>query len=91
MFNERILMKKIVLSIVFAIFFSSAFAGSCLIMAKNIDAKIEEDEKLHDAGSKPIQMVIMQSQKNYLLKHFSYLKAKLVKGGLETECSLKIR
>ena len=48
MFNERILMKKIVLSIVFAIFFSSAFAGSCPIMAKNIDAKIEEDEKLHE-------------------------------------------
>ncbi len=33
-------MKKIVLSIVFAMFFSSAFVGSCPIMEKNIDAKL---------------------------------------------------
>ena len=31
-------------------FFSSAFAGSCPMMAKNIDAKIEEAQKLRDAG-----------------------------------------
>ena len=43
-------MKKIILSIVFAMFFSSAFAGSCPMMAKNLDAKIEEAQKLRDAG-----------------------------------------
>ena len=43
-------MKKILLSILFAMFVSSAFAGSCPMMAKNIDAKIEEAQKLRDAG-----------------------------------------
>tara|TARA_B100000900_G_C19997177_1_gene480222 strand:+ start:155 stop:361 length:207 start_codon:yes stop_codon:yes gene_type:complete len=45
-------MKKLVLSILFAMFVSSAFAGSCPMMAKNIDSKIEEAQKLRDAGMK---------------------------------------
>ena len=45
-------MKKLILSIVFAMFASSAFAGSCPMMAQNIDAKIEEAQKLRDAGMK---------------------------------------
>ena len=45
-------MKKIILSILFLMFVSSAHAGSCTTMAKNIDAKIEEVQKLRDAGMK---------------------------------------
>ena len=45
-------MKNIILSIVFVMFASSAFAGSCPMMAKNIDAKIEEAQKLRDEGMK---------------------------------------
>ena len=45
-------MKKIILSIVFVMFTSAVFAGSCPMMAKNIDAKIEEAKKLRDAGMK---------------------------------------
>ena len=45
-------MKKIILSMLFLMFMSSAFAGSCPMMAKNIDAKIEEAQKLRDAGMK---------------------------------------
>ena len=45
-------MKKIILSIVFVMFTSSVFAGSCPMMAKNVDAKIEEAQKLRDAGMK---------------------------------------
>ena len=45
-------MKKFVLSILFTMFVSSAFAGSCPMMAKNIDSKIEEAQKLRDAGMK---------------------------------------
>ena len=30
----------------------SAFAGSCPMMAKDIDAKIDEAQKLRDAGMK---------------------------------------
>ena len=33
-------------------FVSSAFAGSCPMMAKDIDAKIDEAQKLRDAGMK---------------------------------------
>jgi len=45
-------MKKTILTIIFVIFASSAFAGSCPIMAKQIDTKIEEAQKLRDAGMK---------------------------------------
>jgi|TARA_B100001564_G_C20041110_1_gene403334 hypothetical protein len=45
-------MKNIILSLVFVMFTSSAFAGSCPVMAKNIDAKIKEAQKLRDAGMK---------------------------------------
>ena len=45
-------MKKIILSMLFLVFMSSAFAGSCPMMTKNIDAKIEEAQKLRDAGMK---------------------------------------
>ena len=45
-------MKKTLLSIIFAMFISSAFAGSCQMIANNIDAKIAEAQKLRDAGMK---------------------------------------
>ena len=45
-------MKNIIFSILFVMFTSSVFAGSCPMMAKNIDAKIEEAKKLRDAGMK---------------------------------------
>ena len=34
-------MKKIILSMLFLMFMSSAFAGSCPMMTKNIDLKIK--------------------------------------------------
>ena len=45
-------MKNIILSIIFVMFTSIVFAGSCPMMANNIDAKIEEAQKLRDAGMK---------------------------------------
>ena len=45
-------MKKIVLILSFILFTSSAFAGSCPMMAKSVDAKIAEAQKLRDAGLK---------------------------------------
>ena len=45
-------MKNIILSIIFVMFTSTVFAGSCPMMAKNIDTKIEEAKKLRDAGMK---------------------------------------
>ena len=43
-------MKKIILSFVFAMFFSSAFAGSCPMIAKDIDSKIKKAQELRDQG-----------------------------------------
>ena len=45
-------MKKLVLILSFVLFSSSVFAGSCPMMAKNLDVKIEEAQKLREAGMK---------------------------------------
>ena len=45
-------MKKLALILSFILFTSSAFAGSCPMMAKGVDAKIAEAQKLRDAGMK---------------------------------------
>ena len=40
------------LAMLLVLFTSSAYAGSCPMMAKNVDSKIEEAQKLRDAGMK---------------------------------------
>ena len=46
-------MKKLLLISMLVLFTgSAAYAGSCPMMAKNIDSKIEEAQKLRDAGVK---------------------------------------
>ena len=45
-------MKQLALILSFVLFSSSAFAGSCPMMAKAIDAKIAEAKELRDAGMK---------------------------------------
>ena len=45
-------MKKLTLILCTLLFTSSAFAGSCPMMAKGVDAKIAEAQKLRDAGMK---------------------------------------
>ena len=45
-------MKNLILTLSILIFTSSAFAGSCPMMAKGIDAKIAEAQELRDAGMK---------------------------------------
>ena len=45
-------MKKFLILLVFVLFSSSAYAGSCPMMAKNLDSKIEEAQKMRDAGMK---------------------------------------
>ncbi len=49
---ERIIMKKLIIILSFVLFTSSAFAGSCPMMAKGVDAKIAEAQELRDAGVK---------------------------------------
>ena len=45
-------MKKFLVVTFMILFSGSAFAGSCPMMAKNIDAKIAEAKELKDAGMK---------------------------------------
>ena len=45
-------MKNILVTLILLTFSSSAFAGSCPMMSAKLDAKIEEAQKLKDAGMK---------------------------------------
>ena len=45
-------MKKFLILITFVLFTGSAYAGSCPMLAKNLDTKIEEASKMRDAGMK---------------------------------------
>ena len=45
-------MKKLITIMFLVMFSSSAFAGSCPMMAKQVDDKIAEAQKLRDQGMK---------------------------------------
>ncbi len=45
-------MKNILVALLFVLFSTSSFAGSCPMMAGKLKAKIEQAQKLHDAGMK---------------------------------------
>ncbi len=45
-------MKKLLILLTFILFTGSAYAGSCPMMAKTVDNKIEKAQKLRDAGMK---------------------------------------
>ena len=45
-------MKKIILTIILAIYSSSAFAGSCPMLWGEVDGKIAKAQELRDAGKK---------------------------------------
>ena len=45
-------MKKILLALTLIIFSTSAFAGSCPMIGGKVKTKIEQAQKLHDAGLK---------------------------------------
>ena len=45
-------MKNFLILSMLVLFTSSAFAGSCPMIAKNLDSKIEEVQKMRDAGMK---------------------------------------
>ena len=45
-------MKKFIILSILVLFTSSAFAGSCPMLAKNLDSKIEQAQKLREAGMK---------------------------------------
>ena len=47
---RKVMMKKIFLTLIILAFASSAYAGSCPMLAGKVQNKIEEAKKLHDEG-----------------------------------------
>ena len=45
-------MKNFLILSMLVLFTSSAYAGSCPMIAKNLDSKIEQAQKMRDAGMK---------------------------------------
>ena len=45
-------MKNILVALTLMLFSTSAFAGSCTMLAGELMTKIEQAQKLHDAGMK---------------------------------------
>jgi hypothetical protein len=45
-------MKNFLIISILVLFTSSAYAGSCPMMAKTLDSKIEEAQQMRDAGMK---------------------------------------
>tara|TARA_B110000971_G_scaffold215638_1_gene249446 strand:- start:147 stop:353 length:207 start_codon:yes stop_codon:yes gene_type:complete len=45
-------MKQFLILLTLVLFTSSAYAGSCPMMAKKLDSKIEEASKMREAGMK---------------------------------------
>ena len=45
-------MNKILILLTFILFTGSAYAGSCPMMTKTLDSKIDEASKIRDAGMK---------------------------------------
>ena len=45
-------MKNVLAALALILFSTSAFAGSCPMMAGKLKSKIEQAQKLHDAGMK---------------------------------------
>ena len=43
-------MKNIIIALTLILFTTSAYAGSCPVMAGKVKSKIEQAQKLHDAG-----------------------------------------
>jgi hypothetical protein len=41
-------MKNLIITLTLVLFSTSAFAGSCPMMAKQVDDKIEQAQQLHD-------------------------------------------
>jgi hypothetical protein len=50
--TERKIMKNFLIVSMLVLFTSSAYAGSCPMIAKNLDSKIEQAQKMRDAGMK---------------------------------------
>ena len=75
-------MKNLILTLSILIFTSSAFAGSCPMMAKGIDAKIAEAQELRDAGMKAHDSGDHAKSEELLGKALEMFKGQIQLGGV---------
>ena len=68
-------MKKIFIILTLVLLTSSAYAGSCPMMAKNLDSKIEEAVKLRAAGMKAHEAGDHSKSEEILNKAMSLFKS----------------
>ncbi len=69
-------MKNLIITLTLILFSTSAFAGSCPMMAKQVGDKIEHAQQLHDDAMAAHESGDHPNLKNYLIKLWNFLKAK---------------
>ena len=74
-------MKKIILTIILAIYSSSAFAGSCPMLWGELDGKIAKAQELETQVKKLMMMEIILNLRNFSNKLLNYSKDKIKKRG----------
>ena len=72
-------MKKLILISILVLFTGSAYAGSCPMMAKNLDSKIEEAQKMRDAGVKAHEAGDHAGSEELLNKALELFKSYIIK------------
>ena len=84
-------MKNILLVLTLIVFSSSAFAGSCPMMAGKVKSKIEQAQKLHDAGMKAHSSGDHGKSEELLNKALNLFKSwsNLILLGAVKKCALK--
>ena len=70
-------MKNLIIASIIVLFSTSVFAGSCPMMAKQVDDKIKQAQELRDTAMQHMIVVITQSLKSYLMKRLNFLKARI--------------
>ena len=68
-------MKRFLILLTLVLFTSSAYAGSCPMMAKNLDSKIEEAQKMRAAGMKAHEAGDHSKSEEILNKAMSLFKS----------------
>lgn len=69
-------MKKFLILSMLILFSNSAHAGSCPMMVKNLDSKIEEIQKMRDAGMKAHEAGDHAKSEELLNKALELIKSK---------------
>tara|TARA_B100000674_G_scaffold434415_1_gene393373 strand:- start:657 stop:863 length:207 start_codon:yes stop_codon:yes gene_type:complete len=68
-------MKKIIITLCLVLFAGTAYAGSCPMMAKNIDNKIKKAQELRDQGMNAHEAGDHKKSEELLIKALDLFKS----------------